>query len=81
MSETWTGASVEGDSWKVEIEIDCFNAEDGRVVSVWVENVPAPDDPDQRPVHGLVTASAQQAREMAVALTRCASSLEAHTDG
>jgi hypothetical protein len=71
----WTGSSVEGDSWKVEVEVDCFNAEDGRCVSLWVENTPAPDDSDERPVQALVMASAEQAREMADVLLRCADAI------
>lgn len=72
----WSGSSVEGDSWDVEIETDCFNVEDGPCVSLWIENEPAPDDADERPVKALVMASAAQARAMAACLVRCAEALE-----
>lgn len=73
MPDTWEG-SDEIESWKVEIETDCFDEGRGLEVVLWVEVDEGSGAMNVR--DALATPTPQQAREIADELRRCADLVE-----
>lgn len=73
----WDGGDPDGDNWCLEIEVDRFKQDAPLVVSIWVEG----EEEDGVRFDSLVTATPEQAREMAATLIACADSAERQNAG
>lgn len=62
----WSGGKPD-ERWKLEVETDCFDLEEGMVVSVFME---------QGGYETLAALSAEEAREVATALVKCADHID-----
>jgi hypothetical protein len=71
--DEWRGTDPEGMKWEVEVETDCFRADDPPVVAVWVGN----DETGEPRMDALAPLNSKEARQMAAALLRAADNLDA----